>query len=30
MALREELEKNGNYLFRWRSYFPLVMVGLFL
>jgi protein-S-isoprenylcysteine O-methyltransferase Ste14 len=30
MALREELEKSGQWLFRWRSYLPLVMAGLFL
>jgi len=28
MALREELEKSGVWLFRWRSYLPLVMLGL--
>jgi protein-S-isoprenylcysteine O-methyltransferase Ste14 len=26
MALREEFEKKGNWLFRWRSYMPLIMV----
>lgn len=26
MALREELKKQGNWLFRWRSYIPLVMI----
>ncbi len=30
MALREEMEKNGNWLFRWRSYLPLGVVALFL
>jgi len=30
MALREELESTGNWLFRWRSYVPLMMVGIFL
>ena len=30
MALREELEKSGNWLFRWRSYLPLLMVGIAL
>lgn len=30
MALREELEKQGNWLFRWRSYLPLLIVPLFL
>ena len=29
MALKEELEKQGNWLFRWRSYLPLIIVGLF-
>ena len=26
MALREELEQSGNWLFRWRSYLPLVLI----
>jgi len=26
MALREELRKQGNWLFRWRSYLPLIMI----
>lgn len=30
MALREELEKQGNWLFRWRSYLPLLMIPLFI
>ena len=30
MALAEEFEKAGNRFFRWRSYLPLVMAGLFL
>jgi len=30
MALREELESTGNWLFRWRSYLPLAFIGLFL
>ena len=30
MTLREEFEKNGNWLFRWRSYLPLAMLGLLL
>lgn len=30
MALREELEESGTWLFRWRSYLPLVMFGLIL
>jgi protein-S-isoprenylcysteine O-methyltransferase Ste14 len=30
MALREELLKQGNWLFRWRSYLPLSMILLLL
>ena len=30
MALREELEQSGNWLFRWRSYVPLLLLALFL
>ena len=30
MALREELAKSGNWLFRWRSYFPLFIVPILL
>ncbi len=30
MALREEFESTGNWLFRWRSYLPLVVIGIFL
>ena len=30
MALREEFENSGNWLFRWRSYLPLVVIGIFL
>jgi len=30
MALREELEKSGHGLFRWRSYPPLIVIGLSL
>jgi protein-S-isoprenylcysteine O-methyltransferase Ste14 len=30
MALREELEKSGHWLFRWRSYLPLLVLGLSL
>jgi protein-S-isoprenylcysteine O-methyltransferase Ste14 len=26
MALREELERAGNWLFRWRSYIPLLLI----
>ncbi len=28
MALREEFEKHGNWLFRWRSYLPLFLLPL--
>lgn len=30
MALREEFEKSGGWLFRWRSYMPLLMVGILI
>jgi protein-S-isoprenylcysteine O-methyltransferase Ste14 len=30
MAFREELEKTGHWLFRWRSYLPLLLIGLSL
>ena len=30
MALREEMEATGNWLFRWRSYLPLALIGLLL
>ena len=30
MAIREEFESTGNWLFRWRSYLPLIMIGIFL
>lgn len=30
MALKEELEKTGNWLFRWRSYLPLLLMGILL
>ncbi len=30
MALREEFEGEGNWLFRWRSYLPLVLLVLVL
>lgn len=30
MALIEEFEKTGNWLFRWRSYLPLAILGLCL
>jgi protein-S-isoprenylcysteine O-methyltransferase Ste14 len=30
MALREEFERTGNWLFRWRSYLPLALIGMFL
>lgn len=28
MALREEWEKQGNWLFRWRSYLPVIVLAL--
>jgi len=28
MALREEIESQGNWLFRYRSYLPLIIVGI--
>jgi len=30
VALREEFERNGTWLFRWRSYLPLLLLGVFL
>jgi protein-S-isoprenylcysteine O-methyltransferase Ste14 len=30
MALREEFEKCGRWMFRWRSYLPLLMVGILI
>ena len=30
MALREDLEKQGSWLFRWRSYLPLLVAPLFV
>jgi protein-S-isoprenylcysteine O-methyltransferase Ste14 len=30
MALREEFESQGNWLFRWRSYLPLLLLPLFI
>ncbi len=30
MALREEFEKSGNWLFRWRSYLPLLLLSLII
>jgi protein-S-isoprenylcysteine O-methyltransferase Ste14 len=30
MALREEIEKQGNWLFRWRSFLPLLVIPLFI
>jgi protein-S-isoprenylcysteine O-methyltransferase Ste14 len=30
MALQEEFETTGEYFFKWRSYLPLVMAGLFI
>ncbi len=30
MAIREDIEKQGNWLFRWRSYLPLLVIPLFI
>ncbi len=30
MALREDIERQGNWLFRWRSYLPLLVMPLFI
>ncbi|MDD5116736.1 MAG: isoprenylcysteine carboxylmethyltransferase family protein [Candidatus Omnitrophica bacterium] len=30
MALRESMEKQGNWFFKWRSYLPLLFIPLFL
>ena len=30
MALREQMEGTGNWLFRWRSYVPLAVVAVML
>ncbi len=30
MALREEFEQQGDWLFRWRSYLPLLLLPLFV
>lgn len=30
MPLKEKLESAGNWLFRWRSFLPLLTIGLFL
>lgn len=30
MPLREQFERTGNWLFKWRSYLPLLLIGLFL
>ncbi|NOY64906.1 MAG: DUF1295 domain-containing protein [Nitrospirae bacterium] len=30
MALREEFQKQGSWLFRWRSYFPLIFLPILL
>jgi protein-S-isoprenylcysteine O-methyltransferase Ste14 len=29
MTLQQKFEKSGNWLFRWRSFLPLVMIALF-
>ena len=30
MALREDMEKQGGWLFRWRSYLPLLGIPVFI
>jgi len=30
MTLQEEFERSGSWLFRWRSYLPLVLIGVVL
>jgi len=30
MALREDMENQGNWLFKWRSYLPLLVIPLFI
>jgi len=30
MALREDIEKQGNWIFRWRSYLPLLIIPIFI
>lgn len=30
MSLKDEFEQTGNWLFRWRSYLPLLLVGMIL
>lgn len=30
MPLKEEFEKSGNWLFRWRSYLPLLLIGILM
>lgn len=30
MSLKEEFEKTGNWLFRWRSYLPLLLIGILI
>ncbi|MDD5681067.1 MAG: isoprenylcysteine carboxylmethyltransferase family protein [Candidatus Omnitrophica bacterium] len=30
MALRESIEKQGNWLFKWRSYLPLLAIPVFI
>ncbi|MDD5064826.1 MAG: isoprenylcysteine carboxylmethyltransferase family protein [Phycisphaerae bacterium] len=30
MLLKEKLESTGNFLFKWRSFLPLLTIGLFL
>ena len=30
MALREDFERSGIWLFRWRSYLPIFLIGILL
>jgi protein-S-isoprenylcysteine O-methyltransferase Ste14 len=30
MPLREDFESTGQWLFRWRSYLPVIMIGIFM
>ena len=30
MAMREEFDSTGQWLFRWRSFLPLVLIGIYV
>lgn len=30
MALKEDFESSGNWLFRWRSYLPILVIGIII